>query len=159
MPRLTRCCARAALLYLLLGFALGGVLLAVKGGAVDPRAWLWLPAHVDALIAGWMLQLAMAMTFWILPGRHSHGQVHQALAWSAAVLLNAGLLIAVVPSLLRFWLPGPGWLEQAFPLGLTLQLAALLLFATVAWRRVAPPGRRPGSKPIIDPTLVKQKIP
>jgi hypothetical protein len=37
MPRLTRWCVRAALLYLLFGFTLGGLLLSAKGDAVDLR--------------------------------------------------------------------------------------------------------------------------
>ena len=137
MPRLTRWCVRAALLYLLFGFTLGGLLLSAKGDAVDLRVWLWLPAHVDALIVGWMIQLAMAMAFWILPGRLVISRGRVVLAWAAFGLLNTGLLITLGPAMLRYEFPNWGGFENTFAFGLIMQVSALVLFATYVWLRIA----------------------
>lgn len=137
MPKLTCWCVRAAMFYLLLGFILGGLLLSAKGGAVDLRVWLWLPAHIDALIVGWMIQLAMAMTVWILPGRLVISRRRVAFAWAAFGLLNMGLLITLGPSLLRYWFPQVDEFGNAFVLGLVVQVSALVLFAAYVWQRVS----------------------
>ncbi|HXI35189.1 MAG TPA: hypothetical protein VNH63_13990, partial [Gemmatimonadales bacterium] len=58
---------RSALVCLVLGFTLGGVMLAAKGTgdtALIPRL---LPIHIELLLVGWMLQLAMGVAQWILP--------------------------------------------------------------------------------------------
>ena len=49
MPRLSRLAIRAALLYLLLGFTFGGLMLLNKGIPLAPWAWRLLPAHVEFL--------------------------------------------------------------------------------------------------------------
>jgi len=129
---------RAALLYLVIGFTLGGALLLAKAGVVDLRVWLWLPAHVDVLIVGWMMQTAMGVAFWILPRRRLVGRGRTELAWASFALLNTGLVVSAGFSWLQFWLPNWGWLHEAFPLGLALQVLALIVFAGYAWARVLP---------------------
>lgn len=148
MPRLTRWSARAALLYLLFGFALGGLLLSAKAGVFDLRAWLWLPAHVDALIVGWLIQLALAMAYWILPGRLVISRKRVVLAWLAFGLLNAGLLTTLGPALLRYWFPLWGGYENTFVFGLIMQVLALILFAVYAWLRIAT-YRKQSATPVI----------
>ena len=67
MPRLSIWYIRASLLYLVLGFTLGGLLLFNKGIPLDPRIWILLPAHIESVLFGWTVQLVMGMAFWILP--------------------------------------------------------------------------------------------
>lgn len=138
MPTLSRWCVRAALLYLVFGFTLGGLLLSAKAGAADLRMWVWLPAHVDALIVGWMIQLAMGVAFWILPRRRIVGRGRTELAWASFVLLNTGLTFSVGFSWLHYWLPNWEWLHEAFPLGLVMQVLAVAVFAGYAWARILP---------------------
>lgn len=144
MPLLTRCAIRMALLYLLLGFVIGGLLISAKAGVVDARVWLWLPAHVDILLVGWMIQLAMGMAYWILPHLRISAQTdhltrgRSALAWLAFVLLNVGLGLAAGSGILRYWLPDFLWLSNTFPLGIVLQVLALIIFAIYTWSRVIP---------------------
>lgn len=144
MPLLTRCAIRMALLNLLLGFVVGGCIISAKAGALDAGVWIWLPAHVDMLLVGWMIQLAMGMAYWILPRlRISAHTDHltrgrSELAWLAFGLLNAGLFMAVGLGLLSYWLPHLTWLREAFPLGIALQVLALITFAIYAWSRVIP---------------------
>ena len=144
MPLLTRCAIRMALLYLLLGFVIGGLLISAKAGVVDVRAWLWLPSHVDLLLVGWMIQMAIGMAYWILPRLRMSAQADHltrgcsVLAWLAFVLLNVGLGLAAGLGILRYWLPDLLWLSNTFPLGIVLQVLALIIFATYAWSRVIP---------------------
>jgi heme/copper-type cytochrome/quinol oxidase subunit 1 len=131
MPLLARCFIRAALLYLLLGFGLGLLILSQKGIGW-PGAWTWrlLPAHVEILLLGWVTQLAMGVAFWILPrvgGRRGDPRP----AWLAFGLINGGLLLAVASSLL------PALAPYALAARL-LETLAVAAFALHAWPRVRP---------------------
>ena len=96
MPRLSVLMIRTALLHLGIGFLLGGLLLVNKGVPFEGAIWRLLPIHVEMLLFGWMLQLAMGVAFWIAP-RFSqaprYGRV--ALAKAAFILLNAGVGLVV----------------------------------------------------------------
>lgn len=134
MPRLSVWYLRAALLYLLAGFTFGALLLANKGLPLHPSVWASLPAHIEFLLLGWMVQLAFGVAFWILPrfGRGPRrGEVR--LAWAAFVLLNVGVLAVALAGLL----PQIGWLAAA---GRTAESLAVLAFALHAWPRVKAPG-------------------
>jgi hypothetical protein len=67
MPQFSVYSVRAALLYLALGFTIGGLLLFHKGIPLHPILWTMLPAHIDFLLIGWTAQLIMGVSFWILP--------------------------------------------------------------------------------------------
>lgn len=67
MPRLSQWLIRTALIYLLLGFTLGALLLTHKGIPLHPALWSWLPTHIEFLLMGWIAQLTMGVAFWILP--------------------------------------------------------------------------------------------
>jgi hypothetical protein len=132
MPRLSRLLIRSALLYLLAGFTIGGLMLFNKGVPLAPALWSLLPAHIEFVLVGWTLQLAMGMAFWILP-RWGGSRGNERLAWLAYGALNLGVLAAALAN----WLPAAGlWLL----LGRAAELAAALLFALHAWPRVKPLG-------------------
>ena len=90
MPRLSRLAIRAALLYLLLGFTFGGLMLLNKGIPLAPWAWRLLSAHVEFLLIGWTAQFILGIGFWILP-RFSRGPArgNESFAWMALGLINA----------------------------------------------------------------------
>ena len=138
MPRLSRWLIRAALIYLLIGFLLGGLLLSAKAGVVDSRIWIWLLPHADILVAGWLLQLAMGMAFWILPRIREAGRGRVVLAWTAFTLLNVGLVAGAGLALLQYWFPWLTISAQVFSIGVLLQGLALIVFAVYAWQRVLP---------------------
>lgn len=138
MPRLSRWLIRASMLYLVLGFSLGGLILAAKGGGADPRVWIWLLPHVDILVAGWLIQLAMGMAYWILPRIRNAGRGMTPLAALAMALLNTGLCGGAGSALLPYWFPGITWATTAFVAGVLLQTASLVLFVIYAWSRVLP---------------------
>lgn len=132
MPRLSVWMIRAALLYLGLGFTFGALILFNKGLPYDPLVWRWLPVHIEFLLIGWMVQLALGVAFWILP-RHTQGpkRGNERWFWLAAGLFNLGVLAIA---------GGYGFgLEGGFLLGgRVLELASALLFALNLWPRIKP---------------------
>lgn len=132
MPRLAVWSVRAALIYLVTGFTLGLLLLIHKGVPIHPALWRLLPAHIEFLLLGWTLQLALGVAFWILPRFYTdRGTVR--LAWLALGLLNAGIWLTVT----GFWLDDGRALALS---GRALEAAAVALFAVHAWPRIKPPG-------------------
>lgn len=129
MPRLSVYFIRASLIYLLLGFTFGGLLLANKGVMISPAIWALLPIHIEFAFAGWMIQLAMGVAFWILP-RFSSGlpRGDERLSWLALLCINIGILCVVLQGLF-----GINW--SAFT-GRVLEMLGLLLFAVGNWGRI-----------------------
>jgi hypothetical protein len=139
MPRLSRLFLRAALVSLAAGYGLGALVLAAKGLGGPAWAWRLLPWHMELLLVGWSVQLAMGVAFWILP-RFQYSRGDPRPAWAALGLLNAGALLIGVGAALG----APPWLPWA---GRGLEAAAVLAFARHAWARVKPPAggwREPG---------------
>jgi cbb3-type cytochrome oxidase subunit 1 len=132
MPRLSQYFVRSALLYLLLGFSIGGLILASKATpAVSGIVWLWLPAHISLLLAGWLIQLALGVAYWILPRVAYTRRGRERLAWIAFAALQVGLLL-VVFSMLQIWWPPA---REVLPLGVGLQALSVTLFGVHAWPR------------------------
>jgi len=129
MPRLSVYFIRASLIYMLLGFTFGGLLLANKGFMISPSAWMLLPIHIEFDLVGWLVQLAMGVAFWILP-RFSKGppRGNERLSWFAFLMINAGILLVVSDSLFE-----AEWLILG---GRILETLALALFIVGNWRRV-----------------------
>lgn len=129
MPRLSAWFIRAALIYLALGFTFGALLLWNKGVPLHPLTWRLLPVHMEFLLVGWTVQLALGVAFWILPRwQGERGDVRP--AWAAFVLINAGvLLVAGAP------FAGVAGMTLA---GRACEAAAAAAFALHAWPRVKP---------------------
>lgn len=115
---------------------MASLILAAKGqpNLISGRVWQWLPAHVNLLLVGWMLQLSLGVGYWILP-RLPHtvskrGRVK--IAISAAFLLNGGVW-SLSGSYLIF--PRSIWLPL---LGLTLQFLGVCAFTLHALPRIRP---------------------
>lgn len=129
MPRLSARFIHASMIYLALGFTLGSLLLANKGILFSPWTWTLLPAHMEFLLVGWIVQLTMGMAFWIFPRfatRRPRG--NENLVQVSFVLLNVGLWLAAIQPFSHF-----NWLT---PLGRTLEAASVLLFMFSTWSRV-----------------------
>jgi hypothetical protein len=131
MPKASVWFIRMALIYLVLGFTFGGLLLAHKGLGWTPAAWMLLPSHVEFLFLGWTFQLAAGMAYWILP-RFGRGQPRgdPRLPWPAFFLINAGILLVVFQT----WV-GWGWL---LPLGRLAEALGAATFLLTVWQRVKP---------------------
>lgn len=132
MPRLSVVFIRTALLYLAAGFTFGALLLFHKGVPLSPTLWRILPMHIEFVLIGWTLQLAMGVAFWILP-RWGAERGNETPVWIAYILLNAGVLAAGVGG----WL---GWPPAVLLAGRAAELLAAISFAIHAWPRVKPLG-------------------
>jgi cbb3-type cytochrome oxidase subunit 1 len=134
MTRLSVWTVRAALLYLGTGFLIGALMLTQKGVSFDPALLRMLPMHIEFVLIGWTLQLAMGIAFWILPRFSREPRYgNQTLGWLALGFLNIGILCAGLGQ----WLNAP---SAVFLLGRLLELAAWLFFVLQAWPRVKPIG-------------------
>lgn len=131
MPKLSAWAVRLSLVYLLLGFSFGALMLANKGVPFYPLLWALLPSHFEILLLGWMVQLAMGVAFWILPrfGQGSSRGNERVFAM-AIVLLNLGIWLVILS----------GWLNAAWLAvpGRVLEAAGALAFGLHAWPRVKP---------------------
>jgi hypothetical protein len=131
MPRLSVYFTRAALIHLLLGFTVGGLMLANKGVMISPVLWALLPLHIEFAFVGWMIQLAMGVAFWILP-RFPKGppRGNERLSWAAFVLVNLGILFVVLDAL---------FIQRSLPVvGRSLETIGLLTFILGNWKRIKP---------------------
>lgn len=130
MPRLAVWFVRSSLVYLVVGFTVGALILVHKGTATLPWAWRLLPLHVAALLVGWMSQLAMGVAFWIFP-RFGFRRGNVSLAWASWVLVNVGLLLAVIHAVIG----APTWLPAFAYAAAGLGVVA---FVAHAWPRIKP---------------------
>jgi cbb3-type cytochrome oxidase subunit 1 len=131
MTRLSVWAVRTALLYRR-AFAL---MLTQKGLPFAPALLRLLPMHVEFVLFGWALQLAMGIAFWTLP-RFSHEPRYgnQLLGWMAYGVLNVGVLMAGAGA----WWGAP---PVVILCGRLAELAAGVFFAAHAWPRVKPIAR------------------
>jgi len=138
MPLLSRLLVRTALIWLAIGYALGGLLLAQKGAPIANWLWSLRYTHVHILLVGWTVQLATGVAFWILPRLDASGsRGDERLVWCYYGCLNGGVLLAALHDPLATLAGWGGWPAQAMlVLAGALYLLAALLFAAHAWPRI-----------------------
>lgn len=134
MPVLSVWMVRTALLQLSLGFMLGGLILmrnVLPGGA---GLYRFVPLHLEMLLIGWMVQLAMGVGFWMLPKfREGRPRGREELVWTAYLCLNAGVLIAGIAQ-------SAGNATALALTGRAAEATAAVLFLANAWPRIKPFG-------------------
>jgi hypothetical protein len=148
MPRLSCWFIRAALVHLGVGVVMGGLILSAKGlPAMFGWAWLLLSSHIQLLVGGWLIQLALGMAYWMLPRLDAAGdRGRPAAAWTCWGALNTGVVGTAAALTARSFAQG-AWLDGVLVLAALLQLVALVAFAWHAWPRL---------QPITVPTPVRQ---
>jgi hypothetical protein len=137
VPRLSCWFIRAALAHLAVGVVFGGLILSAKGlpGALG-WSWLLLAAHMQLLVGGWLVQLALGMAYWIFPRLDAEGTRGRTYAATfSCVALNLGVGSAALLLTVRGWY-AVAWLELLLIPAALLQAAALVAFAYHAWPRV-----------------------
>jgi hypothetical protein len=140
MPRLSQYFVKSALICLAIGFTIGGLILASKATPViSGLVWLWFPAHIVLLLNGWLIQLAMGVSYWILPRIEGSNRGRIRWAWASFFALQTGLILVIL-SLLQMWWPPAAPL---FAPGVLFQAIAVGLFVVHAWPRVRPAFARP----------------
>ncbi len=105
-------------------------MLTQEGVPLDGSLLRLLPLHIEVLLYGWTLQLAMGIAFWILP-RFSREPCYdnQTYGWLAFALINFGVIIAGLGQ----WLNAP---STIIVLGRAAAMIAVMFFALHAWPRV-----------------------
>lgn len=130
MPRLSCWLIKASLLHLAVGVTIGGLILGAKGFPVT-LGWAWqlLPAHIQVMIGGWLIQLALGMAYWILPRLDRAGtRGRPAWAWASFAVLNTGVISTAALLTQRPFVAAP-WLNVLLILAAPLQVLALGMFA------------------------------
>jgi hypothetical protein len=127
---------RLALVHLGVGATAGVLLLAARASPAAAGTWSLRPAHADLLLAGWLLQLACGVAYWILP--RIRGERPRAPAtYAGAALLNAGVAAATVGV-------AAGAADAVLPWARAGEAAGLALVAASLWPRVRTAGRTGG---------------
>lgn len=125
MPFLSIVAIRLSLIHLVVGFTLGTLLL-VNKALPDPLFEVpgGMLAHLACVMFGWSLQLAVGVSFWILP-RFLEGPPRgdERPAWASVVLLNLGVLAAFA--------------QQGTALH-ALEAAGAVAYAVHLWPRIRP---------------------
>jgi hypothetical protein len=135
MPPLTRWFLRSAIVCLIAGLGLG----VLGAGATGPLAAAFQPLAVHLLVVGWATQMIFGVAFWMFPRPGGAGFGDPRPGWTAFASLNLGLLLRALaePAVAL------GRSGSLATLGLAVsaasQLAAVLLFAGIMWRRIAGP--------------------
>jgi hypothetical protein len=130
MPRLSVWMVRASLVYLLVGFTLGALLLANEG--IPFAAWAeerLLPGHIDVLLFGFVVQLTMGVAWWILPRLAGGLRGSEGVCAAAGACLNLGVWLALLQG-------GLDLSGAVFAAGRVCEAASALLFAAGIWIRV-----------------------
>lgn len=130
MPIVTRIMIRSSLIYLLIGGCIGLFLLINKAWLIHPALWFLLPAHIEIMIFGWIIQMTLGVAYWILPRvLKTKGRGSVKLAWLMLISLNAGILLVIISG----FFPG----HKLALMGRILEVASVVLFIALHWKRVA----------------------
>jgi hypothetical protein len=138
MDPLTRLMGKTSLVYLLIGFVLGGILLIGEAaGATWGNAWGEVHAHI--LFVGWFVQFAIGIAFWLLPRRKTPQRPYgynERLGYTAYILINTGLVLRILgePLYLSGTLQGTVITISLSVSGI-LQAAAGVIWAYQLWSR------------------------
>ena len=139
MPRLSRLMIRTALIWLALGYTIGGLLLLNKG--LPLLVWLWALryTHVHLLLIGWMVQFACGVAFWILPRLDASGsRGNEWLVWLCYAALNSGVVLAALHDPLAAAIGGTAALNLMLAAAGVLYIVAIGAFAAHAVPRIVP---------------------
>ena len=95
MPRLSTWFIGAAMSQFALGALIGAALMIARAAGVYPSVSWLLPFHIEFMLIGWAVQLAMGVAYWVLP-RHRSGPERGSprLSLLAFGLINVGVVLA-----------------------------------------------------------------
>jgi hypothetical protein len=131
---------RASLLWLVLGFTLGALMLSDALVPGDWRAW-FAPTHGHILFVGWFLQFAIGVGYWLLPRKRTPERplgYNERGATIAFGLLNSGLLLRVLAEPPDRVGNGGDLVDIVLAVSSVLQLAAIVIIARQIWPRIVP---------------------
>ena len=139
MPRLSQLIIRTALVWLAVGYTIGGLLLLNKGIPLLPWLWTLRFTHVHLLLVGWMVQVACGVAFWILPRLDAGGsRGNERLGWLCYAALNIGVVLAALHDPLTMVIGESAITRSMLVIAGVLYIIAITAFVAHAARRVVP---------------------
>lgn len=97
MPRLSQLMIRTALVWLAVGYTIGGLVLLNKGVPLLPWLWRLRAAHIHILLVGWTVQFACGVAFWILPRLDAGGsRGDERPVWLCYAALNLAVVLGAL---------------------------------------------------------------
>ncbi len=143
MPFESRLFVKTSLVALVLTFA-AGAFIAIAEAFGHPLQAIWAVEHAHLAFVGWLVNIVLGIALWMLPLArerypHTAGRYPARAPIVIYILLNGGLAMRILSEPLL----GTGSVARAaLSVSAAAQLAAILLFAFVAWHRVRAPSRR-----------------
>lgn len=146
MPFVPRLFLKAGILYLVLTFLLGAVLLSLEAVG-SPVPFVIGIEHGHMGFVGWLVNTVIGVALWLLPLNRkafpqTQGRYPEALARIAFVLLNVGLPLRLIVEPLHQAHPTHTTSALLF-VSAVFQLSAILVVGWIAWSRVYAPPLRP----------------
>ncbi len=129
MPLVSRILIKASFIYLSVGLLLGVLMLINKAVFISPVFWFLIPAHIEVMIFGWIIQFTLGVAYWILPRYlEDKGRGSKPMAYLIPIFLNIGIVTMVSSDLLN-------WNGMKLT-GRLFELMAVLTFVILHWKRV-----------------------
>jgi hypothetical protein len=139
VPRLSQLMIRTALVWLALGYTIGGLLLLNKAVPILPWLWTLRYTHVHLLLIGWMVQFACGVAFWILPRLDAGGaRGDERPVWLCYAALNSGVVLAGLHDPLAATIGGARAIDLMLVAAGVLYIVAIVAFASHAAPRIVP---------------------
>lgn len=134
MPKLTRWSLKLSLLSLLLSL-LFNLIISTPQNWLDVGALHRLrPAMLHLFLVGWITQFIFGVANWLFPrASRDRFNPHPAFAWSAFIMLNAGLALRLIAEPFQSQFP---FLGAMLVLSGLFQWTAGLLFVVNLWGRI-----------------------
>ena len=133
MPRLSSWMIKVSYLYLFIGATIGALLLVNKATGDIQWIWVMLPAHVECMIIGFIMNLVLGTAYWIFPRYFTKpNRGHPVPAWSGFGLVNLGVIVVVIAR----YMPSA---QILLGVGKVAEVAGIILFVSSLWFRVYPP--------------------
>lgn len=135
MLTLHRLFIKTALVYFLLGIAMGAFLLMNKAWPEVKIPYVFITLHNHILTVGFILMMIMGVAYWMfprLPFTRVEAMASDALAWASYFLLNSGLILRVVFEPLQ----SHGFARALLVLSGITQFLGILMFVFAIWKRV-----------------------
>lgn len=129
MPIVSRILLKASFIYLAVGLLIGVLMLINKAIFISPVFWFLIPAHIEIMIFGWIIQFTLGVAYWILPRYlEDKGRGSKRLAYLIPIFLNIGILIKISSAV-------TAWNGMKLT-GRSFELLAVLTFVSLHWKRV-----------------------
>jgi hypothetical protein len=143
MPPESRWFVKAGLIYLVLTFVAGGVLLVLEALG-RPVAYVFAVEHAHLGMVGWLVNIVFGIALWMLPLNRerfpaSQGRYPPGAAFACFGLLNGGFALRVVGEPWYQLGGAPIAASVVLVIAAVAQLIAVLLFVAIAWQRVRGP--------------------